>query len=269
MSDPNRLTRGGAPNRALEPSQRSRESSRQRRRIHPALKHGGYSGMSLLPGEDPAEFEKLRKDLVAEYAPTGRHEHEIVETIARLIWRKQSLSSYGLAEWARKRYSAIKLEQEKAGNIRAHETSNKTRKHREKLHNALDQYLTEKEAKGEPPSDDEMEQIKAQYADPDIAAQEEYDELWLKVMQHSKFRERTAQQQADQEKIQQEMGDTAFELARMSQVGTTGYLMHELSLIDRMDAMIDRCLKRLLLVRGIKSISQSVSEATPKLITSH
>ena len=257
----NRLQRENGPNGAREPSQR-------RRHTHPALKHAAYSGMSLLPGEDPAEFETLHNDLVAEYAPTGQHEHEIVETMARLMWRKRCLWSYGLAEFARKRYSAIKLEQEKAGETRSHEIWTKEREHREKVDNALDQYRAEKDAKEEPLSREEMLQIKAQLADPDVSAEEDYRELWGKVYQHPKFREHTAQQQAEEKHIRREMGDAPFELARISHVTTTGYLMHELSIIDRIDAMIDRCLKRLLLVRGIKSISASVSEAPPKRITS-
>jgi hypothetical protein len=88
------------------------------------------------------------------------------------------------------------------------------------------------------------------------------------MLQHPKSRERTAQRQAEEEKIRREMGDAAFELAGISYVATTGYLMHELSIIDRIDAMIDRCLKRLLLVRGVKSISPSLSKPTPKQIPS-
>src|SRR5690349_17598853 len=113
MPDPDGLTHGSASNYAREPSRRrraSRESPQRRTRIHPALKHGGYSGMSLLPGEDPAEFEKQHNDLIDEYGPTGAHEHEIVETMARLMWRKRCLCTYGLAESARKRYSDIELE---------------------------------------------------------------------------------------------------------------------------------------------------------------
>jgi hypothetical protein len=104
--------------------------------------------MSLLPGEDPAEFEKLHKALVAEYAPTGQHEHEIVETIARLMWRKRCLWSYGLAELARKRYSAIELEREKANDTRSDEIWTKKDEHDEKVDNALEQYRAEKDAKG-------------------------------------------------------------------------------------------------------------------------
>ena len=40
-------------------------------RKHPALKHGAYSAIAVLPGESRAEFEKLRRDLVAEFTPSG------------------------------------------------------------------------------------------------------------------------------------------------------------------------------------------------------
>jgi hypothetical protein len=266
MPDPNRLPRGSAPNRAREPSQRraSRESSQQHRRIHPALKHGGYSGMSLLPGEDPAEFKKVHEELVAEYAPTGQHEREIVETIARLMWRKRCLWTYGLAEFARRRYSEIVLEKDKAAATRSRKFP-KMYEHSLKVEKALELKAAEK---GRPPSDEEIEQIKAQHADADAEAEREYVDLMIKLMQHPKERERYAQAQIEQDQVRREMGAVAFELARMPHVATTGYLMHELSIIDRIDGMIDRCLKRLLLVRGVKSISPSLSKATPKQIAS-
>ena len=54
------------------------------RQIPPALKHGGYSGMTLLPGEDPAAFKKLHDDLLAVFSPVGRLEEDIVTTMAHL-----------------------------------------------------------------------------------------------------------------------------------------------------------------------------------------
>src|SRR5262245_14737870 len=132
------------------------------------------------------------------------------------MWRKRCLWSYGLAEFARKRYSAIELELEKVGDIQSEQTFTKVYEHREKVHKALDQYHEDKKAKGEPPSDEEMQQIKAKYADPDVSAEEEYTALWHKVIQHPKFREHSEQEQADEEKIRREMGDAAFELARIS-----------------------------------------------------
>ena len=75
--------------------------------VHPALKHGGYSGTSVLPGEDAAAFEKLEHDLFDELCPSGPSEEEIVMTIARLIWRKQNLDTYRKAEAARDRVHSI------------------------------------------------------------------------------------------------------------------------------------------------------------------
>jgi hypothetical protein len=36
-----------------------------------------------------AEFEKLYKELISDLAPEGPLEHDIVATIAHLLWRKQ------------------------------------------------------------------------------------------------------------------------------------------------------------------------------------
>src|SRR5262249_32203121 len=43
-------------------------------RVPPALKHGAYSKAALLPGEDPAAFDDLHRDLIAEFTPHGRME---------------------------------------------------------------------------------------------------------------------------------------------------------------------------------------------------
>jgi hypothetical protein len=69
-----------------------------------------------------------------------------------------------------------------------------------------------------------------------------------------------AAEKAADEKAQKELG-RFYELAKLDEVATIDYLQTELTLIDRLDAMIDRCIKRLLLVRGLKSISPSASTA--------
>ncbi len=65
--------------------------------------------MTVLPGEDPAGFRKLQEDLFAEFAPDGPLEEDIVETIARLTWRKQNLLTYGMAATARNLRDRIEL----------------------------------------------------------------------------------------------------------------------------------------------------------------
>ena len=60
-------------------------------RIHPALKHGGYTALSVLPGESRAEFDKLHRNVTAEWSPSGATEEDIVSSIAHLLWRKHNL----------------------------------------------------------------------------------------------------------------------------------------------------------------------------------
>jgi hypothetical protein len=166
--------------------------------IHHALKHGVYSGTSLLPGEDQDEFERLHKKLIAEFNPLGPLEEDIVATMARLVWRKRNLGSYRLAALASSRIESI----------------------RSQLVSQVDGLRLIS------PSD--PEEVKA--------AEKTADESALK-----------------------ELGPF-YELGKLGDVATIEYLDKELSLVDRLDGMIDRCIKRLLLVRGLKSISPSVSK---------
>ena len=62
-----------------------------------ALKHGAYSESVLLPGEDPKEFRILHAELVEEFAPEGRLQHETVAAIAALVWRRQHLKNFEVA----------------------------------------------------------------------------------------------------------------------------------------------------------------------------
>src|SRR6266511_1830507 len=79
----------------------------QLNKLHPALKHAGYSATTLLPGEDPAAFDKLHRALIAEISPIGALEEDLVADIARLTWRKQNLATFRIAEMAKGRRSQI------------------------------------------------------------------------------------------------------------------------------------------------------------------
>jgi hypothetical protein len=80
------------------------------KKLYPAFKHGGYSATGLLPGEDAAAFEKLHRDLISEHCPDGPLQEDTVFDIARLMWRKQNLETFRVAEAARERASAIRSE---------------------------------------------------------------------------------------------------------------------------------------------------------------
>jgi hypothetical protein len=77
--------------------------------LPPALKHGVYSSMTLLPNEDPATFDELHNSLIADYAPSGGHEESLIKDLARLVWRKQNLLTYRLAEQATSKHAMPRI----------------------------------------------------------------------------------------------------------------------------------------------------------------
>src|SRR5215467_14483506 len=84
--------------------------SKNSKRVPPALKHGIYSGLGLLPTESPAKFRKFKKRIFAELNLVGRLEEDIGEQIVQLEWRRQNFSTYDLAERVRARRNAIRSE---------------------------------------------------------------------------------------------------------------------------------------------------------------
>jgi hypothetical protein len=171
-------------------------------KLHPALKHAGYSATTLLPGEDPAAFEKLHRALIHEFAPVGTLEEEIVADMARLTWRKQNLATFRIAQLAQKRHHEINAEKVPA----------------------------------------------LLFAD---------DEDYLAARREG--------YRAAKEQAQQELGDT-YELIDIGEPATIKGLMDELDIKERLDSLISKCLKQLLMVRGVKSLSAASSSVpTPQI----
>ena len=80
-----------------------------------AVKHGGYSNTTLLPNEDAKAFKKLHGDLRDELLPIEPLEEDIVLSIARLLWRKENMSTYRVVKWANGRENQIHTCWELAG----------------------------------------------------------------------------------------------------------------------------------------------------------
>ena len=57
-----------------------------------AIKHGLFSEMIILPGEDPEEFDALYLALSDEWSPDGPTQEDRVLNIAKNLWRKRRLS---------------------------------------------------------------------------------------------------------------------------------------------------------------------------------
>jgi hypothetical protein len=52
-----------------------------------ALKHGAFSEVLILPGEDPAAFDELKRRLFAEYTVSGCSEEKTMTSIAKAMWQ--------------------------------------------------------------------------------------------------------------------------------------------------------------------------------------
>jgi hypothetical protein len=216
---------GGSPR---APASEKRSMPVRVKKLHPALKHGGYSATVLLPGESVDEFEKLHRDLIANFTADGALEEDIVADLAGRLWRKQNRATFRTAEVARKHYNAIVGREFKK--LRASD-------------------LTE----------EEKEEEKESFA-------------WYGITEETERRrqamiaEREKAIQAADDIARNELGDM-YELAKMADTVTVACLMEDLAVEERLDAAIDKCLKRLLLLKGLKSISASSSSAPVNRIT--
>jgi hypothetical protein len=59
-----------------------------------ALKHGAFSRFLILPWESEAKFAELYADLIAEWKPVGRTEEDAVLSIAKGMWRKRRMQAF-------------------------------------------------------------------------------------------------------------------------------------------------------------------------------
>src|SRR6516164_7012863 len=112
LAEANHLLRGTLPGGGIvsTPFEEGASVRKNSKRVPPALKHGIYSGLGLLPTESRAKFRKFRKQIFAELNLVGRVEQDIGEQIVQLEWRRQNFSTYDLAERVRARRNAIRSE---------------------------------------------------------------------------------------------------------------------------------------------------------------
>jgi hypothetical protein len=167
---------------------------------HPALKHGGYSTITILPTESVAEFEKLHRDLISELVPNSALADDIVATIRRMVWRKRNLPTFRTAEVARFNYEII-------------------------MSREFSRMLPEETL---PP---ELQGRAGAYTEADAKKIEAINDVARK-----------------------ELGDDAYKLAHVGETATVSGLMNDLEVRERLNAIIERCLKRLLIVKELESI---------------
>jgi hypothetical protein len=90
-------------------------------------------------------------------------------------------------------------------------------------------------------------------------------EMAILEIDEEEFESREEEKQTAKDRARIELGD-AYELAEVGKAATFDGLTKELDIRERLDSAIARCLKQLLMVRGLKSISATPAAATPKRI---
>jgi hypothetical protein len=195
------------------------------KRIPPALKHGGYSATALLPGEDPAALKKLHDDLIDELSPTGALEEDIVANIARLVWRKRQLARLQVVEpQPHKSISAMIAD----GDLRTDLDPGEASKNFE----AFSKKIKEKIDRGEHHNPAGISRF-----DTPQEARRKYD-AFMNEREQKRF-------------------------VNSGEITTLEQFMSVLAVEERLDTMIDRCLKRLLFLRGLKSLAPAKASSQP------
>lgn len=63
-----------------------------------SLKHGVYAELTVLPTEDRQEFENHRQEVIDELQPNGPLERDVVHDVVKFMWRKRRLHTFRLME---------------------------------------------------------------------------------------------------------------------------------------------------------------------------
>lgn len=207
--------------------------------LPPAFKVGFHSPIDLLPGEDRDTYREHCRAVFDDFAPKGPIECAIVDEIARLEWRKQNLATLVIAGLAGERRRRILLKHLQDD------------PHMAPLHERFEQLLDGIVA-GRVGQDNVRAWAVAQAVGDPRPRPPTESEVPLEQ-----------KRQAAEEEARRELGDL-YKLAAIGRAATLEGLAEYLDIVDRIDAKIDKLLKRLLFLKGLKSISESPSLPSPQ-----
>ena len=232
-----------------------------------AYKHGGFSKTVLFPWEDADEFDALHRSLEDEWEPSGALEEDAVYTILTCIWRKRRIrDKRNLDTLAALQQKEFKTLSEKTVPffdtkmegimhvLHSRPNSSGPPLHRDKLsqllgfssslYGSLDGQFVELSIKmlgGEPSAHLRREVPKGNYSStPEWvqAVKREIDEVLLP-------------------RARAEMESPDYLAAKAAEFITTDRIIEDIALEERLDAMVDRAMRRLAQMKFMKQISGS------------
>ena len=201
-----------------------------------ALKHGAYSNLGLLPGEDPVGYIEHVRQVWLECQPWGPTEEGVATDIANVSWRKKNLRVYQLYAQLTKKWhpvlaganepgvslddALLRFLKQNLNTVVAHlELANTRAEAKQKLDRGLGEFTSAAK-----------EVLQPTGIDPDQIGAEEHDELAV---------------------------------ALAADGFTPETLMQELELMDRLNASLARLWKMLLQIKGTKAVSGLVPPPNP------
>jgi hypothetical protein len=232
-----------------------------------AYKHGGFSKTVLFPWEDADEFDALHRSLEEEWEPSGALEEDAVYTILTCIWRKRRIRDKRnldtLAALQQKEFKTLSektvpffdtkmegimyvchsrpnssgppLDRDKLSQLLGFSSS---------LYGSLDGQFVELSINmlgGEPSDHLKREVPRGKYAStPEWvqAVKREVDEVLLP-------------------RARAEMESPDYLAAKAAEFITTDRIIEDIALEERLDAMVDRAMRRLAQMKFMKQIARS------------
>jgi hypothetical protein len=195
-----------------------------------ALKHGVFTLVAMLPGEDPKLFATLHAGLIQEWSPDGPTEKDAVLSLAKALWRKARVQKF-----LEGKIMACRLDGSHPAFDRIHALKGVSGVLEvapyclDELISRLSEDLQERLKKKFPPLDFDSNAERAQ------AIKKEIDLVILPEL---------------------ELFDKPLEVSFLeaSDILTPDDFKHEIALEERIDATIDRLIKRLIQIKAMKQI---------------
>ena len=207
------------------------------------MKHGAFSREMMLWGETAKDYEALRNELYAEWAPSGKTEEYKVDTLTKLMWRRRRVDEYWQLKTAQQKKSI--------------ESTNANSDKIVKLRATIPAFKNAK-------SVEEVELVLA-----------EWHPSWMEVLESTCPREKCedltkwgSQIAAELEKMEPpKKFEGADQFVKI--VSSIVVIDEEWITLERIDAAIDRVIKSLVQIKSIKQIlpGNMMPKATPQKLT--
>jgi hypothetical protein len=212
-----------------------------------AQKHGAFSKITIIPGEDPEELEALLADVDGEYQPEGATEEHIVLSLAQAIWLRRRLDKFTVAQVEANPYKPNSVGYDE---VAALECFRDEIENSSEIQGSFDYWepcfgLLSDAVAGSLRKRFPHDEAKS-HAEWVAAVVRNIDTLWMPLA------------------LGRATGLRTELLARSARFFTPDSFLAQAELHERLEANIDRCIKRLAQVKAFKDVLRSQKAASGK-----